>query len=69
MIGTIDYTFINKIEVIGMVDEKKDTTKKLQELLKKRGSTTVVYEHSPYKSATKRSQQLSPESYSYTNDD
>ncbi len=44
---------------------KEDYTKKLQNLVKKRATPNVVFEHCPYKKVARRSTSTSPaESYS-----
>jgi hypothetical protein len=51
------------------VDEKKeDTTKKLQNLLKKRGVQPLIYKQETNKKISRRTQTLTLESYSYGDD-
>ena len=51
------------------MDEKKDdTTKKLQNLVKKRGAQTLIYKQAIYKQRTRKTQALTPESYTYDDD-
>jgi len=52
-----------------MQDEKKDTTKKLQDLVKNRGSSKIIYEQYQNKYIVRRSNSSYSDNYQYKIED
>ena len=52
-----------------MEEEKKDTTKKLQDLVIKRGVPNIIYEQYPNRHIVRRSTSSFSDGYSFSDDD